>query len=169
MRFLRILVGVLSLAAVVSAADLKVKVVDPQSEVVSGAQVILLNSETPVAVQVSPADGTVVFHVEAGSYQVKVLAPGFAPQIVDAASNSEALTVKLAVGRVSETVYVSAMRTPVPADAAGADTTGLNGSQLETMNPGAANDALRFLPGAIIATTGQHGGLSSLFVRGGES
>ena len=37
------------------------------------------------------------------------------------------------------------------------------------MQPIAANDAIRFLPGAVINTSGQHGGLSSLFVRGGES
>jgi outer membrane cobalamin receptor len=37
------------------------------------------------------------------------------------------------------------------------------------MRPIAANDAMRFLPGAVINTAGQHGGLASLFVRGGES
>ncbi len=79
------------------------------------------------------------------------------------------MTVELAVGPVSETVLVSATRALVPAEASGADVTSLSGSQLESMNPIAANDALRFLPGAVIGTTGQHGGLSSLFVRAGES
>ena len=37
------------------------------------------------------------------------------------------------------------------------------------MQPVAANDAVRFLPGAVVNTAGQRGGLSSLFVRGGES
>jgi outer membrane cobalamin receptor len=37
------------------------------------------------------------------------------------------------------------------------------------MNPVAADDALRFLPGAVVNTAGQRGGLSSLFVRGGDS
>ncbi|HSS96886.1 MAG TPA: TonB-dependent receptor plug domain-containing protein, partial [Terriglobales bacterium] len=169
MRFIGIIVGVLSLVAVTSAAEIKVKVVDPQSDAVSGAQVILLNSATPLAVEVSSAEGTVVFHAESGSYQVKVLAPGFSAQTVDAPAGKDSLTIKLAVGPVSETVYVSATRTPVPAEAAGADTTGLSGAQIQTMNPVAANDALRFLPGAVISTNGPHGGLSSLFVRGGES
>jgi vitamin B12 transporter len=40
---------------------------------------------------------------------------------------------------------------------------------LETMNPVAANDAMRFLPGAVVNTAGQRGGLASLFVRGGDS
>ena len=37
------------------------------------------------------------------------------------------------------------------------------------MQPVAADDAVRFLPGAVVNTAGQRGGLSSLFVRGGES
>ena len=64
---------------------------------------------------------------------------------------------------------VSATRTPAPADEFGASTESLRGSELETMGPVAANDALRFLPGAIVATSGQRGGLGSLFVRGGDS
>ncbi len=37
------------------------------------------------------------------------------------------------------------------------------------MQPVAADDVMRFLPGAVVNTAGQRGGLSSLFVRGGES
>ncbi len=37
------------------------------------------------------------------------------------------------------------------------------------MKPVAADDAVRFLPGAVVNTAGQRGGLSSLFVRGGDS
>src|SRR5260370_12336388 len=37
------------------------------------------------------------------------------------------------------------------------------------MRPVTANDALRFLPGAVVSTAGQRGGQASLFVRGGES
>jgi outer membrane cobalamin receptor len=37
------------------------------------------------------------------------------------------------------------------------------------MQPIAADDAIRFLPGAVMNTAGQRGGISSLFVRGGES
>ena len=61
------------------------------------------------------------------------------------------------------------MRTPVPAQAAGADVDSLSGAQLTTIQPIAASDAVRFLPGAIVNDAGQRGGLTSLFVRGGES
>jgi vitamin B12 transporter len=66
-------------------------------------------------------------------------------------------------------VVVTATRTPVPSEAAGADVDTLSSGQLEAMQPAAADDAMRFLPGAVVNTAGQRGGISSLFVRGGES
>ncbi len=78
-------------------------------------------------------------------------------------------TVKLRLATASETVVVSGTRTPVAGEAAGAEVATLNSGQLATMQAIAANDAVRFLPGAVVNTAGQHGGLSSLFVRGGES
>ena len=89
---------------------------------------------------------------------------------MDAVSNPAAeVTVPLQLAVQTETVVVTATRTPVPGDESGASVDTLSGAQLDTMRPVAANDALRFLPGAVVATAGQRGGLSSLFVEGGDS
>jgi outer membrane cobalamin receptor len=77
--------------------------------------------------------------------------------------------VRLRIAAAAETLVVTATRRLVPSEIAGADVSTLNVEQLEVMQPVAANDAMRFLPGAAVATSGQRGGLSSLFVRGGES
>ena len=45
MRFFRIFTCVICLLAAASAAEIKIKVVDPQSAVVAGAQVVLLLRE----------------------------------------------------------------------------------------------------------------------------
>jgi outer membrane cobalamin receptor len=164
-----LLVLLLSVAA--SAADLKVKVVDPQSAAVAGALVLLLRAgkTTVLATEITSAEGTATFRDQsAGSYKIQVLAPGFAAETVDVPSEPE-ITVNLRLATASETVIVSATRTPVPGEAAGADVDSLSGAQLTNMQPIAANDAMRFLPGAVVNTAGQRGGLSSLFVRGGES
>jgi vitamin B12 transporter len=164
-----------SLCADASGADLKVKVVDPQSAAVAGAEVSLLNPgrSTVLATQTTSAEGVAVLSTQSvGPYQVKVLAAGFAAETLDvssqAASQAE-LNVTLRLATASETVVVSATRTPVPEDAAGASVDSLNGEQLTTMQPISSDDAVRFLPGAVVNTAGQRGGLSSLFVRGGES
>jgi vitamin B12 transporter len=172
MRFFRILASAMCLLAAASAAEIKIKVVDPQSAVVAGAQVVLIpgDSSTPSAVAITSAEGLVVFReVPSGRYQAQVLAKGFAAATTDLLSDTEVATVKLRLAAAAETVVVTATRSPVPTEAAGADVETLSGAQLETMQPIASDDAIRFLPGAVVNTAGQRGGLSSLFVRGGDS
>lgn len=162
--------AVVLLSITASAADLTVKVLDPQSAAVAGAQISLLRSQSSkvIATQTTSAEGIAIFHpADSGPFQVKVLAPGFAAETVSA--SSQELTIRLRLATASETVVVSATRTPVPGEAAGSDIDTLNSGQLRTMRPPTASDAVRFLPGAVVNSAGQRGGLSSLFVRGGES
>jgi vitamin B12 transporter len=153
------------------AAELKVKVVDPQSAAVAGAQVSLLPvGNGPSRIVMTSADGIATFgEVSAAPYQVQVLAPGFGAYREIDPGHPGFITVQLQLAVASETVVVTATRTPVVGEAAGADVASLNNEQLDIMNPVAASDAIRFLPGAVINTAGQNGGLSSLFVRGGDS
>ena len=67
---------------------------------------------------------------------------------------SDTITVALRLAPATETVNVSATRTLVPANVAGADVESLNAGQLEVMRPVAADDALHFLPGAVVSTAG---------------
>jgi outer membrane cobalamin receptor len=175
MRFSRVFAGIFFLWAVclpIASAEIRIKVVDPQGASVVGAQVQLLKAgkPAPAAVLNTSAEGLVIFRETASSsYRVQVLAAGFAAQTVDLSSTSEAITIKVSLAPAAETVVVTATRTPVPSQAAGADVDTLSSEQLELMQPEAADDAIRFLPGAVVNTYGQRGGLSSLFVRGGES
>lgn len=161
--------------AAASAADLKIKVVDPQGASVAGAEVSLLsvNGDKVLAVATTSAEGVAILNIAAGGrQQIRVLAAGFAAETVSVPQqNAPAveLTVNLHLATAAETVVVSATRTPVVGEASGADVDTLSGRQLTTMQPIASDDAVRFLPGAVINTAGQRGGLASLFVRGGES
>ncbi len=181
MRFCRVLTGLVFLLPIfpfLAFAEIKIKVVDPQEAAVAGAQVQLLESGRPAfrAVQSTSAEGLVVFRETVfressatHSYRVQVLAPGFAAATADIHAAAAITTIKLRLATAAETVVVTATRTPVPGQTAGADVDALNSAQLETMQPIAADDAMRFLPGAVVNTAGQRGGISSLFVRGGES
>ncbi len=173
MRFLGVIASVFFLLAAVSASEVKVKVIDPQSAAVSGAQVELSQKDNPkpVAVGTSSAEGVVVFkNVPSDSSHLRVLAPGFALQTTDLPSSpSGTITVQLHLAPAAETVVVTATRTPITGEESGANVETLSSAQLEVMNPVSANDALRFLPGAVVAAAGQRGGLASLFVQGGSS
>ena len=172
MRFSRILVCFSLLLAVASAADLTVKVVDPHSAAVAGAQVQLLtrSEQGVIRMETTSAEGVAIFRdVPQMQLQVRVLAPGFAVATADTPGSSETLSIALQVSPATETVVVTATRSPVPTEEALTNTSALDSNQLETMHPVAASEALRFLPGAVVDAAGQRGGISSLFVRGGDS
>ena len=173
MRFVRTVVIVGLLSVLGSAADLKVKVVDPNASAIGSAQVSLLprDKATPVGVRLTSAEGQASFTgIAGGAYRLQVLAPGFAPQNVDVTAPQEsAFTVTLTVAGASEIVVVTATRTPVAEQDSGASVSTLEAAQLQVMQPVAASDAIRFLPGAVVNTVGQRGGQASLFVRGGDS
>ena len=134
---MRVVVGVLLalflfLSVAASAADLKIKVVDPQSAAVAGAQVSLIGqSEGRILnTQNTSAEGVATFRMPGtGAYQIQVLAPGFAAETIEVSSQTE-INVSLRLATASETVVVSGTRTPVPGEDAGADVDSLNGGQL---------------------------------------
>jgi vitamin B12 transporter len=156
-----------------SAADLKVKVIDPQSAAVAGAQVTLFvtaSNASSTKIATTSADGIAAFSgLSSSVYQVQVLAPGFAPYKELDPGHAEFVTVQLHLAPALETVVVTATRTPALAEESGSSISTLESGQLEAMQPVAADDAVRFLPGAVVNTAGQRGGISSLFVRGGDS
>src|SRR6185312_405125 len=129
-------------AVFAQASELTVKVVDPQSAAVSGAQVEIYseNSTRPAAVQTTSGQGIAEFRnsVSSGS-RVHVLAPGFAEQwqIIESDRNST-VTIALHLAVATETVVVTGTRTPVSNDESGASIDALSGALLETMRPVAA-------------------------------
>jgi vitamin B12 transporter len=173
MRALRTFLCCFLLSASLLAADLKLRVVDPHSDPVAGAQVAVFAGEsaTPIAVLTTSGEGALSLGgLPDGRYRVQVLAPGFAPQTADVAlPQSSTFTLNLALTGTSEIVVVTATRTPLPLEESGASVSTLEAGQLQVMQPVVANDAVRFLPGAVVNTVGQRGGQSSLFVRGGDS
>jgi len=171
MRSIRVSFTFVLLLATAFASELKVKVVDPQSAAVAGAELILLQdgNSTPLSITNTSADGTAFFNLPTKArYQLKILAPGFAEQQISLSAES-AITVHLQLATSSETVVVTATRTPVPEQQTATSVSAVDQEQIVLMQPFAASDLLRFLPGAIIATAGQRGGIASLFVRGGDS
>jgi vitamin B12 transporter len=154
------------------AADLRIRVVDPQSAAVAGAQVSLFENtrSAPLDVQTTSADGAVLLRSSQPTpLRIRVLAPGFAPREITIQSSNEFPTIQLRLATQVETVVVSSTLSPLPEQESGSNVSSLDHAQLVVMNPVAANDAIRFLPGAVMNVQGQRGALSSLFVRGGDS
>jgi vitamin B12 transporter len=157
--------------------DLHIKVVDPHSAAVAGAQVsIFRQGETgPLQVRSTSGEGEAIFHLDnATGLRAQVLAPGFAVAWSNVENSSPSATliklqIALQIAAASETVIVSATRTLAPEQETASSVSLLSGDAIETMQPTSGADALRFLPGAVVNVAGQRGGLGSLFVRGGDS
>ncbi|HEY5176505.1 MAG TPA: TonB-dependent receptor plug domain-containing protein, partial [Terriglobales bacterium] len=155
------------------ASDFKVSVESPSGERVSGVQVSLfrISDNAGVGVRTTAGDGTAAFpHLADGQYRLVVLAPGFAEQSQQISiPATETLSVQLKLATTPQTVVVSATATPATAEQTGTSVGVLSSEQLTAINPVAAPDALLYIPGAIVSSTGRRGNLASLFVRGGES
>ena len=177
MRFSRVfaqyLFSVVPSFCAIASAEIKIKVVDPQDAAVAGAQVQLLKLG-----KARSCGRTKHVRRRAGDFSRSGIELLSCPGAGSGLRGGERRTfpqlpksspIKLHLATAAETVVVTATRTPVPSQAAGADVDTLSSEQLEVMQPIAADDAVRFLPGAVVNTSGQRGGLSSLFVRGGES
>ena len=110
------------------------------------------------------AEGRYQVRVEAGGFETRTTAPIFV-----AGSGRTSIDVVMAVGPLLQAVVVTAAATELPASRTGAPITVIDTGILEALNKPDVLEALRMVPGAQIVQTGQRGGATSLFVRGGNS
>jgi outer membrane cobalamin receptor len=174
MRVFRLVVFclfVFILSNVALALDLKVHVADPLSAVVSGARVAVYaeNSSQALALAKSDAQGVAAFrNLNATALRVEVLAPGFAPLMLSVTKSGD-VAAQLKLAPQGETVVVTAAPSPLEEGLTGLNVSSLDSATLTTMQPITASDAIRFLPGVILGDSGNRGGQTSLFIRGGDS
>jgi vitamin B12 transporter len=157
-----------------SNGSLHGKVVDPLGNPVPDAKVVLLQNSREVAHTRSTADGSFDLAVPAsGLYTPRVEASGFATQslapVFVASGKSEELNVSLHIGSLPQQVVVSATGTPAPESQVGASVTLIDSNQIQLLNKLDVLEDLRLVSGAQIVQTSQRGGLTSLFIGGGDS
>ncbi|MBI2681729.1 MAG: TonB-dependent receptor [Acidobacteriales bacterium] len=157
------------LTSAFAAEPLTIKVVDPQKAAVANARVVLLQGSTVRAVKYTNAEGVATFPRSGSADLVRVLAPGFAEAQLALKTSAATETVELKIATQSETVNVTAAQTEItPADS-GVPAAVMSQPVLELLQPVAVSEALRYLPATVVNAAGRRGGLTSLFVRGGES
>ncbi len=97
------------------------------------------------------------------------LVPGRLSVLVALVALSTPLTAQQRDTVMLPELVVTAERTPTPIARSIATTTVLRGEELRERGIYFVEDALRQVPGAMLVPTGSYGGISSLFLRGGES
>jgi iron complex outermembrane receptor protein/vitamin B12 transporter len=147
---------------------------DPLGGRVVAAAVTLLRDGQTAGESTTDAAGAFMFtNVAEGRYQVRVQASGFETRTTVAAfvagSGRTGIDVMLPIGPLEQGVVVTAAATELPASRTGAPITIIDSATLAALEKTDVLEALRLVPGAQIVQTGQRGGTTSMFVRGGNS
>jgi iron complex outermembrane receptor protein/vitamin B12 transporter len=154
---------------------LRGRVTDPIGSAVPNATIAVLRDGQEVTRGNSDAEGAFRLAVpDGGRYNVRVEAQGFAPQTVKSVliagdRTTDLPPVTLSIGPLVQQVVVSATGTAIPDTQVGASIAVIDSEQIQTLNKLDILEHLRLVPGAQIMQTGQRGGATSLFIRGGNS
>jgi vitamin B12 transporter len=171
-RFISLLLLTGLFAAEAYAATVRGTVTDSLGAVIPGARIELVVNQKTITSAITDATGRYEFdEVSTGRYQVRASAPSFdlttsKSFYVGESANAD-VDLLLAIGVVSQAVTVTATGTPTPEAQVGASITLLSADEYADKLD--VHEALRWVPGAQVTQTGQRGGLSELFVRGGNS
>jgi vitamin B12 transporter len=163
---------ILMSAAIAQAASIRGVVTDASGSRVTGAAVQLIMNGSVVGSAVSGADGSFqILTGQRGRFYLVVSAtkfrqletPGFYAGQLDNIERNVVLEPEW----VHESIVVTATGTPTPQPQTGAATDVIGPQELE-LNTDLVS-ALRLMPGTAVVQTGQRGGQTSVFVRGGDS
>jgi vitamin B12 transporter len=156
----------------VFAAEVHGRVTDPLGAPVAGAQLALIAGGKIVASGRSATDGSYSLRTgQSGHFYVVIVSNTFrqmsTPDFYAGVLSSHLQNVVMEPARINQQVVVTATGTPTPqAQVSGAITVV---PQPDFRNRAVLVDAMRQAPGIFLVQQGMYGGLTSLFVRGGNS
>ena len=146
---------------------IKGKVTDPSGQPVPGAQVAAAGRLGIDAQTTTAQDGS--FSIEApgnAGERLVVTAAGFATATVKAEAGAN---VKLEIAPQTDSVRVVGSAIDVAASEQGSSVTVISAPEIRERNEPVAADLLRYAPGVAMAQSGSTGGVTSLFLRGGNA
>ena len=165
---------VLAFTAVAFAAQLsefRGIVLDPSGAVIANAKVELLESGVPIASVATDAKGfySISWNLEPG-LRLRVSNSGFrtAEKAIDPKIDGSELAQNLVLQLAcfSDQITVTSTGSPTPQSQLGATVTVLDSSSYQGTRD--LHDGLRLVPGLQATQTGQAGGTTSIFIRGGN-
>jgi outer membrane cobalamin receptor len=147
-------------------------ITDPSGGVVAEATVSAIVAGRAVANVLSAQDGGYRLEVPAGvPFQVRVVRPGFAEEVVDVEGTTSdiARDIALTVGGLSDTLVVTASRGLEDRARVTQAVTVATATDIGAIGASSLADVVRVVPGLNVESAGREGALTSLFARGGES
>ena len=154
-------------SACLSAAEVKGKVVDPSGAPIPNAQVSVVSRVGVEAQTVSAPNGTFQLNIaETPGAQLVITAPGFSTKTLPLDSS---VSVQLEIAPIVDSVRVVGSTIDVLASQQGGSVSIVPEQEIRQRNEPFAMDLLRYLPGMTFNQAGAAGGVTNLFLRGGNS
>ena len=162
----------LGLATTAHAVAVRGTVTDQLNRPIAGALVALVDNGKVVISSRSGFDGTYSLSTSsAGRYYVLAVGRDFrqlkTESFYGGVFSSVEKNITLEPETVRQSVVVTATGTPVPQAQVSASVTELDHNDFQNMQN--VSGALRLAPGFVVSNTGQTGGQTALFIRGGNS
>jgi vitamin B12 transporter len=156
------------------AGTLRGTVVDPLGARIGAATLKLLQEGKAIKEGAADPQGDFTFDgLSEGRYQLEVSSPGFQTRTTDAmfVGRGAMVTVDVAlpIGPLEQSVSVTAAATDVLPSQVGAPVTVLDSRTISTLGKTDVLEGLRLIPGISLVQAGARGGVTSIFVRGGNS
>jgi outer membrane cobalamin receptor len=146
---------------------MKGKITDPSGAPVSGAEVALVNRVGVLARATAATNGTFRLDVpENSDARIVVSAPGFTTRTLPPAESG---SVQLEIAPQVDSIQVVGSTIEIPATVQSSSVDVITASQVRQRNEPFAMDLLRYLPGVAFNQSGAAGGVTSLFLRGGNA
>jgi len=163
-----------SAARAAGDASITGTVVDPLGGGVPNATVRLLLDGRTIKESHTGSQGEFAFEaLAAGRYRLQATADGFQVRLTDPAflgtGGRLSVQVSLPLGPLESDVTVSAAATELLPSQIGAPVTVIDARTLEAIGKTDVLEALRLVPGNAVVQTGGRGGVTSTFIRGGNS
>jgi outer membrane cobalamin receptor len=161
------------LTSATRAATIEGTVFDPSGRAVARARVSLLARLTPLDEREPDAQGRYRFDgLRAGEYTLVANAPGFSTSTMKVElrdDETRTVDLHLELSALEQQVVVSASLGGALAPQLGSSVTVITARELEERGAQSVYEVLRGVPGVEVNQTGRRGGVTSAFVRGGNS
>jgi outer membrane receptor protein involved in Fe transport len=160
----------LTFSACLSASGIKGKIIDPSGAPVPGAQIAAVNRVGVVARTTAGPNGS--FQLDAPETantpdtRLVVTASGFATRTL---ALDQAASVQLEIAPQTDSVEVVGSTIEIPASLQASSVDAIPSSRVRSSNEPFAMDLLRYVPGVAFNQSGAPGGVTSLFLRGGNA
>jgi outer membrane cobalamin receptor len=157
----------------VRAATLEGTVLDPSGQAVPNARISLIQSLVTIGELQADAQGGYKFaDVEAGDYQLVASSPGLSSppmNIVLAKAEAKTQDIRLEISALESQVVVSASLGGVLVPQIGSSLSLIDRQEIEDRATQNIVEVLKGVPGIEVSQAGRRGGVTGIYIRGGES